>query len=479
LAPLRPITAQQTALNHDRLALEVKGEWQSALQNKVLRAQPPFSSAGGIIVQPAVYFEAGTAPAFIDATADRFEQGRRIAKRFPDAPQTGVTQSGVGFAFQTRVSRGSGKDIWYTAYYAFAAGGAFQTVIVLGKTEEVFQRLMQELAPALDGIQVKLAPQNPGSGVKLRNAHAFFNYSAQIPARWKSDKGPVANLAQFEVSLKRQAYLAEPFQAAVELQLSRPNSPVAAIVRFLESRVLWNFRGGYSSRTKLKFVNISDGRLPNGLQYVYVVLEKPIKYKDDDSYRKAGILVYGPDCSVLLGSAVQIDNYSRRFKNAQMNADLQAWSGVVSELFAVAGSLQFANREIARAPQTEARLKSKKTLRYSKDVSGQNSKISFFSSTKVEWDFGADGSVRYAVDRHRSFNAYDYDEIGRPDFSSGYMGGSGGGGDGVAQFSVYSSEKTQAEYIVVRYPSGLVTFHPLDFQKNQLTIDGFRDGCCR
>ncbi len=478
-APAREVQAKKTPLNHDRLSLELNGEWQSAKQNKILRAQPPFSSAGGIIMQPAALFGDGTAPAFVQAAANRFEKGRRVAKRFPDTPQAGVTKSGVGFAFQTRVSRGAGKDVWYTAYYAFSAGAAYQTVIVLGKNEAVFQRLMKELAPALDGIQLSLEARDPGKGVRLSKQHSFFNYSARVPANWKPEQGAVANLAQFEIAQKRQAYLAKPFQTAIELQLSRPNSPVAALVRFLESRVLWNYRGSYSSRTKLQLVNINDGRLPNGMDFVSVVIEKPIKYKDDDSYRKAGILVYGPDCSVLLGSAIQIDNYSRRFKNAEMNADIKTWSGLVTGLFAVAGSLSFQNQNIARSTATEARLKAKKSLRYNKERSAHTSEISFFSSTKVAWDFAQSGAVRYSMDRHRSFNAYDYDEIGRPDFSSGYMEGEQGSRDAPAQFSVYRHKKTQREHIVVRYPSGLVTFHPVSFAGNRLTIDGFQDGCCR
>ncbi|MCR9141034.1 MAG: hypothetical protein NXI24_02095 [bacterium] len=478
--PPRPVHAQDSStLSHDRLALKVPGVWQTAKQNKVLRAQPPFTKAGGLILQPAAQFGASTAPAAAAAIAKRFEKGRRVVKKFPDAPQTGVTKSGAGFAFQSRVSRGVGQDVWYTAYYTFSAGGSFQTVIVLAKEQNAFKQLMKELAPALDTIEVRLEERNPGRGVSLSKNHAFFNYTAKLPARWRPDEGAVANLSQFEIALKRQAYLAEPFQAAVELQLSRPNSPVAALVRFLESRVLWNYRGSYSSRTSLKFLSIGDGRLPNGLHYVSVVIEKPIKYKDDDAYRKAGILVYGPDCSVLLGSAIQIDNYSRRFKNAKMNADIKAWSGVVSDLHAVAGSLQFANQNISRMAGTEARLKSKKRFRYQKEKSASNSQISFFSSTKVAWDFGADGSVRYDIDRHRSFNAYEYDEIGRPDFSSGYMEGSQGSQGEPAKFGVYSNRNSNKEYIVVRYPSGLATFHPVQFQGQQLTIDGFKDGCCR
>lgn len=479
ITPARNLSATTTPLTHDRLALQLNGAWKTAKQKNILRAQPSFSAAGGIILQPAVQSGIGTAPAFVEAVANRFEQGRRVVKKFPAQPRTGVTKSGVGFAFQTRVSRGVGNDVWFSAYYAFSAGAAFQTVIVLGKTEQVFQRLIKELAPPLDDIQIQLAKQNAGRGVALRKSYGFFNYKARLPAHWQSADGPVANVAQFTLKLKRQAYLAEPFQAAIELQLSRPNSPVAALTRFLESRVLWNYRGSYSSRTKLKLLHASDGRLPNGLSYVHVVLEKPIYLKDDDGYRKAGVLVYGPDCSILLGSAVQIDDYSRRFKTAQMDADLKSWGGVVTELFAVAGSLTFANDQIKRNPQLEQRLKSKKALRYQKEVSASSSAISFFSSTKVHWDFAGDGSVQYAVDRHRSFNAYDYNEIGRPDFSSGYLEGNAASGDARAQFSVWRNQKAKAEYIVVRYPSGLATFHPVVFTGNQFTIDGFRDGCCR
>ena len=473
---------QSTSLDFSRLRLEAPGKWQVARSEQMLRAQPPFSDQGGIILQPATAFGFGAAHEVALAVANRFEKGRRILKSFPKTPRTGLSKSGAAFAFLSRLSQGKNEqDRWYTAYYTFSTGAQFQTLIVLGRNAKVFDQLVRELATPLDQIEVSWPETNPGKGVRLARDFSFFHYKTQLPGHWQADEGPVANLAQFKLGIERKAFLAEPFQAAMDLQLMQPPSPIVALVHFLENRVLWNFRGSYSSQTKLQLLNASDGRLPNGLRYVSVLIEKPIKYKDNDAYRTAGLLVYAPGNagSILLGTALPIDNYSRRFKNAEMNADIRAWGQAIQELYAVAAQLSFDETAVARDLDAENLLKKQARFRYAREISASSGDVSFFSSTKVHWDFAGDGGVQYSIDRHRSFNAYDFDSLGRPDHSAGYFTGVAGSDQNGAQFSVWQNPARQARYIIVRYPSGLSTFHPVSFAEGGLRIDGFVHGCCR
>ncbi len=479
-----PFTAPLFAdtITHDRLRAELPGNWKTAVDSKgnVLRAQPDFAPNAGLIFGASQEYLNGTAPLSLTSAAQKLESGRTLLKAFPPQPQSGLTKSGYGYAFQSRISRGkNAKDVWYAAYYTFPAGARFQTIVALARSNADFQKIVEQVSPALDAsVQVELPRAIVPKVAGVRGSVKFFNFSIELPADWRIAEQVFAHQLRYTSPVKRQMFAVDPFPVVMELQTSRPVDPQAALASFLLRRAVWNYRGSYSSSVQPQIVAASDGRLSNGLDFVSLVIDRGYKYKDDDSYRSAGYLVYGPGYSLLIGTSIQFDDYSRNFKPKETRADFQKWSELFESLPAHLATLQFNNDAVQRREDVEKWLREKKTFRYRSETSASSGDVSFYASTDVQWDFGADNSVRYDMERERGFNALDFDSIGRPDYSSGYLSGDAGTKNRPAVFSVWQGPGDEA-YIVVTYPSGLSTFHTLQIAGNAFQIDGYRDGCCR
>lgn len=392
-------------------------------------------------------------------------------------PRFTISKTGVPVLMQARITRGPKGDGLISLHYVWTVGARFQHAAILAFDEAAFKEWGPRVDDAFQQAQVTLARKTPPAWKEETQLLKFFSYSFRYPRSWQRKDAPLASAAVFDLPVVRRGALTAgyPFQVVAELQARKPHAPQAALVDFLERRAPWNFRAHTFHKDKARVVGGTDGVLPGGLTFVSVVVELT-PTRGYDGYRKGGFVISGPGYSVLLGTAFHMDHYNRTYKPTEYRADLASWQQSFESLASALTTVSFEPDRVNRNESLERELGRRRTLRYNREVSISGGSASFFSSTKVEWDFGTDGTARYNIDRFRTFTAYDYDRIGRPDFSSGYGTEVRGTRDNRALFRVWNSP--ESDYLILYHSSGITTFHTLRMEPH-FEIDGHRDGCCR
>ncbi len=405
------------------------------------------------------------------------EKGRTLVKAEPPEPHFTFSKTGIPVLMQARITRGAKGDALIAMHYVWTVGARFQHTAILAFDEKAMKEWGPGVNAAFQQAEITLPKRTPSAWKEETQLFRFFNYSFRHPRSWQRKDAPLASAAAFDLPVARRGALTAgyPFQVVAELQARRPHAPQAALVDFLERRAPWNFRAQTYGKDRVRVVGTTDGVLPNGLTFVSVVIERT-PTRGYDGYRKGGFVISGPGYSVLLGTAFHMDHYNRTYKPTEYRADLAAWQDSFEALSSALATVSLAPDRVSRNEPGEKELVRRRSLRYNREVSISGGSASFFSSTKVEWDFGTDSTARYNIDRFRTFTAYDYDRIGRPDFSSGYGTEYRGTRDNRAFFRVWNSP--EGNYLVLYHSSGITTFHTLRLDPH-FEIDGYRDGCCR
>ncbi|MCB1173347.1 MAG: hypothetical protein KDK39_07280 [Leptospiraceae bacterium] len=474
-----PVNARGLAHSFGRIQLQLTGNWQSqSSQTTMVLRSPDFPLSQIMIVEPARPATWSISGYLSQGIAGMEKAGgQQPLRSWPAQPREGFTQKGYGFAFQARITRNSQGQILYNSYYALSAGAVYQAVVVQNKNQQEFEALIKLVGSAVDGAAIQI-PAGPGVQTQRGQAFSFFNYDAVIPANWKREEGAMANQAIFRVAnLPGSQYVfgkTNNFIAEMELQPARPVSPVFALQNYLIQRShLYKkyYDSGRLQKYNPKVAGIYEGRLPNGMQYTGLYLHQD----SDDRFYLGAWLLSGPQMSLIVASGFKFFRYDLIKRNSKAALDHQHWLRYLGSLPAVLASVRWQDSRIRRDANAEKFLAQKKTLRYHRERSIVSGDISFASSNTVKWDFLPQGQVKLFIDKFRSFNVYEFNHnTGQNDWSAGYLTNNVDTKNNTYQ--VWRAP--EASYIVVMRPAGIASFHVLNSQ-SPLTIDGFRDGCCR
>ncbi len=467
--------AASTDISFQRLSFSLPGKWQAREQGKILTVTNPELPGTLVMVTGPSDLRTWTIRGFLENGMVSMErqEGRSLLKAFPEQVAEGLTQAGNGFAFQTNVTRDSKGSVRYAAYYAFAAGARFQTVILFADQAQKLQTLMKIVGPAFDRISVSVpaGTVKPVQGVD----RSFFNYSLKQPSHWKEAESPYANLAVVSpLRLPGSQYVfgsTNNFVVEYELQPGRPVSPVAALASYLSDRSSTYYKSWNSPEDALRIARIDEMQLPDGRQIVGLSLVQT----NDDRFYLGAWLVPGPGYTLIIASGFKLFRYDLIKRGSTADIENRAWYSFYDSLPSIAATVRWDNSRIRRVSASEEFLMRQKSFRYLREASITGSSISVFSSDRVEWDFLSGNRVRYKMDKFSSFNSYEYNPAtNNQDSSSGFLTQKDQGGENV--FQVW--ESGGQEYIIVLRPAGVATFHRLT-RAPQFTIDGFRHGCCR
>lgn len=475
------LQARSTRVSHGIVTVDLPGSWRLQ-RGATLTARAADGKSQVLFVGPVAAGE--DASAYMRRGVRAFEKNRKVLKTYPAAPRPGRTRSGKALTFWSMTSRGSGGDLRYAAYYIYTAGGRHQTVIFLTGDERTFQTRLKPISVAMEAGRVTGAANVAGGGsqavaasgpIKPLRGRALANYNVRLqhPSGWAVKRGRIGGETLFEFPAKGAGFQTQgrdgEIQAALEIQPVAARDPDAALLSFLTKRAdvglhryrVHKIRSWKKSRARA-------GRIAAG-RYAGFVLD----FQKDNRILMAGVALVNPanDTTLLIGTGMLIHEYDRRSHPQRVAADLRTWSRLYDQLLGMAASARWSGAP-PRDPGREAWLANKRTLRFSKSRSVSSGSTGAFFSTQAAWDFGSGGSVRYKIDRTRSFVDNSYDLYGRPDFSSGY-GGNGRGGS--ARYEV--RRQGNRHYLSVIYPSGAGSLHQISFAP--FAIDGLRDGCCR
>ena len=465
----RTRSVEQSTIEFQRLRFSLPGNWAgNPAESTLTITSPEYAGSAITIVEPSDE-RTWTAVQFLLNGITGMERGRQTLRVYPERPQQGVTASGAGYVFQSRVSRDQQGRLRYTAYYAFSTGSRFQAVIAMAETAPAFQQVIPALGQSLNNVRVSV-PQ-AGTQASTGPELGFFAYRLRhLPDRWTVEESPFANMMVLQcIRLPGRADAVgsvSEFRVIYELQPNVPVSPLAALQNFLIGRAplaMANLELNPARITK-----IAEGTLNNGLQYTGLALEQD----NDDRFYLAAWMIQGPGYSLIIGTGLKYFRYDMIRRNSTFAQDQQLWYRHFNNLLSVAESVQWEPGGVERDQNLERWLLSQRQFRYHRESSIVGSDISFFSSNKRFWDFLPGNEVRYEIDHFRSFNSFDVTPTGLPDYSSGYLTNAGSTDN--ARFVVV--RQAGQNYILVNHPNGLYTFHP--FVQQPFTIDGFRHGCC-
>lgn len=464
-----------TKLSYERLTVEIPGRWNTKPEGKTLTATNPGIANTLIMISEPSDLRTWTARGYLENGINGMEkqQGQRLVKAFPDTVAEGLTKEGLGFAFQSRVTRDARGVNRFSAYYAFSVGGRFQAFILITDRAETMQTLLKAFSPAFEQVQTRAPVKNvrSWSGVTA----SFFNYSVQLPAEWKIGESPYANLAVYHPGrLPGSKYVFDDsngFVVEIELQPGNPVSPVAALSSFLSKRSTTGYKSWTRAENALRIERIDELQLPDGRQLIGLALRQD----HDDRFYLGAWMVRGPGYSLILSGGFKLFRYDLIKRGSTAATEHKAWHAFYESLAGLAASVRWDNRGVRRNESAENYLKNQKRFRYHRESFISGDTISVVSSNMVEWDFYSDNRVNFKMDKFTSFNSYDFNpNQNRNDWSSGYLTQEKQGKD--STFQVWNAKGK--DYIVVMRPAGVATFHPLTTTP-AFTIDGFRNGCCR
>lgn len=91
-----------------------------------------------------------TLAAALVQAVEALTRGRTVTKVHPAEPALGKTVPGIGYAAQTRVTRGADGSTWIGMYYLLEVRGQAQLVALVAGSAPSFQALAKEFATALD-----------------------------------------------------------------------------------------------------------------------------------------------------------------------------------------------------------------------------------------------------------------------------------------------------------------------------------------
>ncbi|MCB1305661.1 MAG: hypothetical protein KDK37_15340 [Leptospiraceae bacterium] len=465
--------APGSEIRFHRLSFTLPGAWKSTPQGKLLLLQSTeFPGALMMMAQPSD-LRTWTIRGYLENGIQGMEkqEGRRLIKAFPVSVAEGMTQSGHGFAFQTRVTTNSKKSMRYAAYYAFTTGARFQTIIVMATSAEQLKALLAGPCKAFDDVSVHLdtvtVQRYKGA------AHSFFNYSLQQPGHWKREDSPYSNLSVFRsYNLPGSNYVfgnANRFVIEYELQPGKAVSPVAALESYLTKRSTLYYKGWTRPQDAPTIARIDELQLEDGS----IVTGLALQQTNDDRFYLGAWMVSGPGYSLIVASGFKLFRYDLIKRNSTAQIEHNAWYEFYKNLLQIVASVEW-NSNVVRKPDAEQALIANRQFRFNRERILSGDSISVFSSNQISWDFFEGNRVQYKMDKFTSFNDYDVNpSTGTPDTSSGFLTREGKGKD--ATFQVWQSAKTL--YILVMHPAGIATFHPLTL--SPFTIDGFQNGCCQ
>ena len=480
-----PLFARSTTVNHGLLKVDLPGAWKirkGATLTAVSRSHP---SSQVLFVSPAP--ATISADAYLRKGVQGFEKNRKILKTFPARPRSGKTRGGTPFTFWGITSKGAG-GVRYSAFYAFKIGSQFQTVILLSGDQAGFNALMKPLGDALDRLVASAPASGATNATAASNsagassgpirpirgrAYAYYDHVLKAPASWKPKKGRIGGERIFVAGARASGFKTQggkgEITIGVEIQPVGATDPAAALRSYLYNRAEVGMRRLRPAKLRWKTYANRQGQLSSG-QYAGFVME----YSKDHRFLFAGVALVRPDrqSTLLIGSALKINEYDNKYKAANMQSDRNQWMRWYEQLLGMAASVRWTNVP-GRDQGRESWLAQKGALRYNKSSSVNSGSTSALFSTKADWKFGGDGSVKYDIERYRSFVDNSFDLYGRPDFSSGYAGNESGGR--TARYQV--RRQGRQYYLAVRYPSGAASLHNLSL--SPFAIDGYRDGCCR
>ncbi|MCB1318628.1 MAG: hypothetical protein KDK34_00160 [Leptospiraceae bacterium] len=470
-----PSLQGNTDIQFKRLAVTLPGNWQAQEQAEIMTARTNQLPNSALLFVGPSDLRTWTITGYLEHGIQGMErqENRQLVKAFPEKVREGLTPEGVGFAFQSRVTRGAQNDVRYSAFYAFATGARFQTIVAMSGNPDEFKILLSELGTAFNQIAVRLDTRrvNPSTGV----THSFFNYSLKQPADWKRVDPPYANLSVYQVPrLPGSNYVfgdTNHFVVEYELQPGVPVSPIAALESFLTKRSTLYYKSWHSEEDALRIAGITEMQLSDGRTLTGLALQQT----NDDRFYLGAWMLSGPGYSLIIASGFKLFRYDLIKRNSTAAVEHQAWYAFYNNLPSLAASVSWDNRNLRRNEQAEATLLQQRQFRYHRETNITGSSISVFSSNRISWNFLPENRVEYEMDKFSSFNDYEFNaNTGQIDTSSGYLTGEQQGRDSI--FQVWN--KDGRDYIVVIRPAGVATFHPLTLRP-QFTIDGFQHGCCR
>ncbi|MCB1171532.1 MAG: hypothetical protein KDK25_14395 [Leptospiraceae bacterium] len=464
-----------TRISFHRLTLNLPGTWKSREQGKILQAINPQMPGTLLMISEPSDLRTWTARGYLENGIKGMEsqEKRSVMKVFPDSVAEGLTASGTGFAFQTRVTKGQDGSVRYTAYYAFAAGARFQAFIIIASRAEDLQILLKAFSPSFDKLDVRL----PEVAVSPQNGkqHGFFNYRLIQPSHWRPEESPYANLSVYSpVSLPGSSYVfgnSNDFVVEYELQPGNPVSPVAALSSYLSKRSTTAYKSWTRPEDALRIARIDEMQLSDGRIIVGLALQQD----NDDRFYLGAWMIPGPGYSLIIAAGFKLFRYDLIKRGSTAAVEHKAWHAFYESLPRIAATVRWRNDNLKRNPAAEGFLLQKKRFRYLRQASISGSSISVYTSNRIEWDFHPGNRVNFKIDKFSSFDSYDFNpNRNAQDLSSGYLTRENQGKD--STFQVWSSGG--ADYLIVMRPAGVATFHPLTTGAH-FTIDGFQDGCCR
>ena len=465
-----PSAAFATEISQGNMRLTLPGNWELRPGAAILTAVSQTHPNTVVLVSVPTEMTAEHIVAYLNRGINGMEQERQVVRRFPEQPQAGFTASGHGFAFQSVASRGVQGDGRYAAYFTFSVGARFQTVILLSADQSAYQTVMRQLSPNLENIRFELpepAPTPNTTGTRYR----FFNYSMFHPTDWEHDDTPYANQVAFwPEHMNGFDGIARYFRFAAELQAQNSVSMLASLKGFLINRggfKLESFRRDHPEDDEFpKVYRTFEGRLSDGRIYAGLIMWQNL---DDGQYLAGGVIVNGPNCSLVIGAGIVLDILSQRPREQG-----QAYTTYVTrELPRVLAGVRFDNSRIQRRESIEQWLIQKRTLRHFSESSSNLDDYSafYYGSNRVEWDFFPENRASFNVERRSSFFIDSSFGWGDPSWGSGYLTNNAGGDRAI--FAVYGDGQT--DYIIMHHPHGVSTFHPVVIGE-RFSIDGFRDG---
>ena len=155
--------AGTTRLTHDRLVLDLKGSWRSAIDGEMLSASPEGVADAAVLVMPTIDLGGGSLADVLVRGIDASTTGRTLVKALPAQPELGTTRAGVSFASQFRQTRGAAGDVMNAIYYLYDVGGRGQLVVAVAVSTPSFK--LVATAVVAKETQVIAAPTAPSVGV--------------------------------------------------------------------------------------------------------------------------------------------------------------------------------------------------------------------------------------------------------------------------------------------------------------------------
>ncbi len=160
---LAPPAAGTVRLTHDRLILDLKGSWRSAIDGGMLAASLEGVADAAVLVMPTIDLGGGSLADVLVRGIDASTQGRTLVKALPAQPELGTTRAGVAFVSQFRQTRGAAGDVMNALYYLYDVGGRGQLVVALATSTPSFK--LVATAVVAKETQVIAAPTAPSVGV--------------------------------------------------------------------------------------------------------------------------------------------------------------------------------------------------------------------------------------------------------------------------------------------------------------------------